>query len=58
MRDREKTLIDYSWKTLRGHAGKVYSVAVTPDGRYLVSGSFDHTIKVWQLPRPCPADVR
>jgi WD40 repeat protein/serine/threonine protein kinase len=36
-----------SWPPLRGHTGPVWSVAVSPDGRHLVSSSFDHTVKVW-----------
>ncbi|SRR5260221_504522 len=32
---------------LTGHAGIVYSVAISPDGQTLVSGSGDQTIKVW-----------
>jgi len=31
--------------TLSGHTGDVYSVAFTPDGATLVSGSEDYTIK-------------
>ena len=31
----------------RGHAGPVNSVAVSPDGRYIVSGSDDQTVRVW-----------
>ena len=32
---------------LKGHAESVYSTAFTPDGKYVVTGSFDKTIKVW-----------
>ena len=45
----------YYWKrqshleflTLNGHSDQVYSAAFSPDGRYIVTGSFDHTAKVW-----------
>ena len=35
--------------TLRGHSGIIYSVQITPDGRFAVSGSGDKTIKIWDL---------
>ncbi len=35
-------------KTLRGHSGAVSSVAFSPDGRRIVTGSYDHTAKVWE----------
>ena len=34
---------------LRGHRDYVYSVAFTPDGKGLVSGSLDKTLKFWDL---------
>src|SRR6185436_117475 len=34
---------------LSGHAGRVWKVTFSPDGRYLASGSWDSTIKVWDL---------
>jgi glucose repression regulatory protein TUP1 len=33
----------------QGHKDSVYSVAFSPDGRHLVSGSLDKTIKMWEL---------
>ena len=33
--------------TLKGHSEAIYAVAFTPDGKYVVSGSGDRTIKVW-----------
>lgn len=35
---------------LAGHTGDVESVVFTPDGRGLVSGSSDGTVRLWQLP--------
>ena len=33
--------------TLTGHSGNVYSAAYSPDGKHIVSGSADRTVKVW-----------
>jgi WD40 repeat protein len=43
---------DYSWLctfTLTEHTDSVESVAISPDGKTLASGSYDHTIKLWNL---------
>ena len=36
-------------RTLEGHTSSVCSIAITPDGTKIVSGSGDNTIKVWDL---------
>ncbi|MFM6322971.1 MAG: WD40 repeat domain-containing protein, partial [Microcystis panniformis] len=36
-------------RTLKGHEGTVKSVNFSPDGKTLVSGSEDKTIKLWYL---------
>jgi WD40 repeat protein len=32
-----------------GHLDEVYSGAISPDGRYLLSGSLDTTMKLWEI---------
>jgi WD40 repeat protein len=36
---------------LRGHTSWVESVAFSPDGKYIASGSRDGTVKIWKTPR-------
>ena len=36
-------------KTLRGHSDDVNSLSYSPDGKYLASGSWDNTIKIWDV---------
>jgi hypothetical protein len=36
-------------RSLEGHTDWVRAVAVSPDGRFIVSGSDDRTVKVWEL---------
>jgi WD40 repeat protein len=34
--------------TLKGHTEAVYALAFTPDGKYVVTGSGDRSLKVWE----------
>ena len=38
-------------RTLKGHVGDVRTVTLSADGRRAVSGSEDHTLKVWDVER-------
>jgi WD40 repeat protein/serine/threonine protein kinase len=40
-------------RTFEGHAGGVTSVALGADGRYGLSGSYDKTLKLWDLSSGC-----
>ncbi|MGK7918790.1 MAG: trypsin-like peptidase domain-containing protein, partial [Trichodesmium sp.] len=37
--------------TWKAHSESVNSIAVTPDQQFVISGSDDRTIKIWQLPK-------
>jgi dipeptidyl aminopeptidase/acylaminoacyl peptidase len=41
----DRTIVRY----LRGHTGKVTSLAFTPDGSTLVTGSWDRTVRLWDI---------
>ena len=34
--------------TYQSHTGAVTSVAFSPDGRYVLTGSADHTARLWE----------
>jgi len=48
---RTKPAVEADWnaclQTLEGHRGWVRSVAFSPDGRRLASGSSDASVKIW-----------
>jgi len=39
----------WHWRTFEGYTSTVTSVAITPDGRYALSGSEDHTLRLWEI---------
>ncbi len=53
--DQDNTLRLWDWSTGRtlrlfhGHSAKVNDLAVSPDGRYALSGSDDQTVIVWEI---------
>jgi len=47
--NRLNYIADQSTMTLRGHQDGVTSLALSPDGKRIISGSLDKTIKVWAV---------
>lgn len=43
----QTTQSDRSSRLLTGHQGAITSLTFTPDGRYLISGSRDRTVRIW-----------
>ena len=48
-------LINCVAEKTNAHSGDIYSVAFSPDGTKIVSGSRDQTIKVWDSGAPEPS---
>jgi WD40 repeat protein len=34
--------------SFEGHTSKVYDVAITPDGKHVITGSDDRSVRVWE----------
>ena len=43
----EPPMREYFIGSLTGHANNIYSVAFSPEGDLLASGSYDHTARLW-----------
>src|SRR5205809_1396804 len=44
----EPALPDSVVATLKGHTEIVYAAAFSPDGKHVLTGSFDKTLKLWE----------
>lgn len=42
--DMQGNILSY----FNGHTGRIWSIAVSDDGKYLISGTSDQTIKIWR----------
>ena len=50
-------LINCVAEKTNAHSGIIMSVAISPDGTKIVSGSYDKTIKVWDSGAPEPSKL-
>jgi hypothetical protein len=46
---RKRQRRSHAVTVLKGHKDRVFRVVITPDGRRAISGSFDATVRVWDL---------
>jgi WD40 repeat protein len=40
------------FQTFTGHKGNVSDVDFSPDGKYMLTGSFDNTARLWEIRMP------
>lgn len=45
LRDRSGQLL----AVLRGHTGQVWDLAFSRDGKYLISGAYDRSLRIWPV---------
>ena len=41
--------VEFGLKILEGHLSYISSVAYSPDGKFIASGSDDNTVRIWNL---------
>ena len=41
--------VEFGLQILEGHEYLISSVAYSPDGKFIVSGSWDKTVRIWNL---------
>ncbi len=46
---REEGNYGYARKALRGHSHYVQDVVISSDGQFCLSGSWDHTLRLWDI---------
>ena len=41
--------VEFGLQILEGHQHNITSVAYSPDGKFIASGSYDYTVRIWNL---------